>query len=195
MTRQDNVRITNVSQAWAEECGSDCSISFSNPRVDRFWVYVGWGAERSRPLYVGKARKPWSRFLFHLSHTEWAAEVVEWECHGFPTERQAETAEIEAIHDLNPIHNFQRRLTVAQWEEIRRESDLKEAAKAEARKKANEAYRARLAATEAKSRRPKVQVVSPHPRKRLRQVKWDDEIFTPDQLAIIRKVQNRGRAA
>lgn len=36
---------------------------------------------------------------------------------------------------------------------------------------------------------------SPHPRKRLRQVPWSDEVFTPDQLAIIASVQNRGKAA
>lgn len=33
--------------------------------------------------------------------------------------------------------------------------------------------------------------VSPHPRKRLRQVPWSDEVFTEDQLAIIRAVQDR----
>ena len=38
--------------------------------------------------------------------------------------------------------------------------------------------------------------VSPHPRKRLRQVPWSDEVFTSDQLDIIARVQNsRGRVA
>lgn len=36
---------------------------------------------------------------------------------------------------------------------------------------------------------------SPHPRKRLRQVPWSDEVFTDDQLAIIAGVQNRGKPA
>lgn len=50
--------------------------------------------------------------------------------------------------------------------------------------------------------RPPVPVVvmdqrtpSPHPRRRLRQVPWSDEVFTLEQLAIVARVQNRGRSA
>jgi hypothetical protein len=174
-----------------EEWGSDHDFHFQLPKKGAGYVYVAWGRNRERPLYVGKAVTPTERIMYHVRHAPWAAEVEEWEVHGFPTADNAEWAEIEAIHDLNPIHNVMRRMTQAQWDEQHRISSEKEAQKAAARAKAREELLAREARRAARIKPPEPLY---KPRK-VRKQKWRDDVFTPDQLAIIARVQNRGRAA
>jgi hypothetical protein len=171
-----------------EEWGSDHEFHIQLPRKGAGYVYVAWGVNRDRPLYIGKAVTPTERIMWHVRNASWAAEVEEWEVHGFPTAELAEAIEIEAIHDLNPIHNVMRRWTRAQWDEHRQVSAEREAAKQAARDKITADYEARRS-------RPKPApppVYKPRP---VRKQKFRKEIWTPDQLAIIARVQNRGRAA
>lgn len=73
-------------------------------------VYVAWGEDRSRPLYVGRAVNLWRRFEQHAQwKADWVAETVELECHVFPTAEMADMAETDAILALDPIHNVIRR--------------------------------------------------------------------------------------
>jgi excinuclease UvrABC nuclease subunit len=75
-----------------------------------FYVYVAWGEDRTRPLYIGRAVNLWRRFEQHAQwKAAWVAEVVELECYEFPTERMADMAETDAILALNPVHNVVRR--------------------------------------------------------------------------------------
>lgn len=130
---------------------------------DACYVYVAWGHDRTRPLYVGKSREPLNRIGRHLRGTAWGAEVVEWELLAFDSELVALDAEARAIHQLNPVHNVAR---VGSGGTRTRK------------------YRPRSNA----SRRgpiPTAQVAIPKP----------IHGISPEQLAIIRRVQNRGRAA
>jgi hypothetical protein len=191
MTHNDEIEPRRDSR-W-EAWGSDHELVLTIPNPGSCYVYVAWGIG-PRPLYVGKARNPYARISTHMRQKPWATEVLRWECHGFPNEPMAVDAEIEAIHDLNPIHNVQRRLTQAEWEAIRQQAAEKEARREARMAEIAARYQAR------QDRRPKPAPVvkaqvSPHKRRRLRTVKWRDDLFTPDQLAIIARVQNRGRAA
>ena len=163
------------------------------------YVYVAWGNDRSRPLYVGKARHPYARIATHMREKSWASDVEEWECHGFPSEGDAEWVEIEAIAALNPIHNVIRRWTQAERDERRRllaEADARKAARMVEFTVQYEAARQRKAERTAKVvAKTKVERLAPrHPKPR-RHVRWSDDVFTPDQLAIIRRVQDRGKHA
>jgi hypothetical protein len=171
-----------------EGWGSDHEFHIQLPRKGAGYVYVAWGVNRDRPLYIGKAVTPTERIIYHVRHASWAAEVEEWEVHGFPTAELAEAIEIEAIHDLNPIHNVMRRMTLAQVEEQRRVMLEREAQKAAARAKISAEWEAR------RSRSVPAPQPAYKPRK-VRKQKFRKDIFTPDQLAIIARVQNRERAA
>jgi len=167
-----------------DEWGSDHEVSLDMPRLDRCYVYVAWGQDEVRPLYVGKARNPWARIATHMRHKSWIADVVRWEAHGFPTEKLALEAEDEAIHALNPIHNGIRRLPRSimdqRWLEL---FERNEREAAEQKRLARERLREQLR----ERRPPPIRV----PRKRVRRAPLDD-VFTPEQLAIIARVQNRG---
>lgn len=171
---------------WAE-WGSDHDLVLDMPRRGSCYVYIAWGEDRSRPLYVGKARNPWSRISTHMHQRPWQADVVAWEAHGFPSEGLAEAVEIEAIAHFNPIHNSMRRMTRAEWAEQHRISAERKTRKEAARAKVT----AEWEATRAKRATPKPVMPAYKPR-RLRRQRWRDEVFTPDQLAIIARVQNRG---
>src|SRR5688500_9234151 len=82
--------------------------SFRSPAIDwdACYVYVAWGHDRTRPLYVGKSREPLNRIGRHLRATAWGADVVEWELLAFDSELVALSAESLAIHQLDPIHNI-----------------------------------------------------------------------------------------
>jgi hypothetical protein len=90
--------------------GSDHELWITVPqrRRDRFYVYIAWGEDRSRPLYVGKGNSIWDRIGHHMLNKRWADDVVEFECHAFPTMLDALEAEKNTIEDLNPIHNVLR---------------------------------------------------------------------------------------
>lgn len=81
--------------------------SFRSPGIDwdACYVYVAWGHDRTRPLYVGKSREPLARIGRHLRTTAWASDVVEWDLYAFDSEDGALDAESRAIHELNPVHN------------------------------------------------------------------------------------------
>lgn len=79
-------------------------------RPDRHYVYIAWGADRSRPLYVGKGDRPFIRIGLHLASAKWAPEVVEYEAHAFGSAAEALEAEKAAIYELDPIHNVIRSL-------------------------------------------------------------------------------------
>ena len=84
--------------------------SFRSPGIDwdACYVYVAWGHDRARPLYVGKSREPLNRIGRHLRSTAWGADVVEWDLYAFDSEGGALDAEARAIHELNPVHNVAR---------------------------------------------------------------------------------------
>lgn len=90
--------------------GHDHRVTFPAPAVrhDWFYVYVAWGSDRRRPIYVGKTNRAIERIGRHLAGALWASEVVEFECYGFPTELDALRAESLAIVSLDPIYNVHR---------------------------------------------------------------------------------------
>lgn len=197
-----------------DEWGSDDELTVQIPprRADRFYVYVAWGKSK-RPLYVGKARNPWVRFGNHMGSKEWAGEVRRLECHGFPTEKAALDAEIEAILALDPIHNVMRRepeRVIRERSEWWREFQAEKREKLQRRREedvvrkaawhAKEAERVAAKALAPPPPQPRVvrserEPLSPRQHRRVRVVRWNEDIFTPEQMAIIARVQNRGRAA
>lgn len=190
-------RMTHSMSQWAE-WGSDGELVLIPPRADRCYVYVAWGEDRARPLYVGKARNPWTRMAQHMSiPAPWTAEMVELECHAFPTERMAQAAEIEAIQALDPIYNRMRRLTPAQAAEARRAAEAQRAEFWAAFEANRQKRLERERATRRKARVAKRPAPLPEPRRprKVRVQRWREELFTPDQMAIIARVQNRGRTA
>ena len=108
MTLPDQQRGTLESRRW--DADSTGRQSFTSPGIDwdACYVYIGWGHDRSRPLYVGKSREPLNRIGRHLRTTAWGADVVEWELLSFDSEMAALDAEARAIHQLDPIHNVAR---------------------------------------------------------------------------------------
>jgi len=168
-----------------DEWGSDHDLPLVQPRRGSCYVYLAWGEDRSRPLYIGKAKNPWARIATHMYQKPWRGDVVAWEAHGFPSERMAEAIEIEAIAHFNPIHNSTRRMTRADWQEQDRISAEREARKEAARAKVTAEWEARLVrrSTPAPTYKPR----------RIRRQKWRDDVFTPEQLAIVARIQNRGK--
>jgi hypothetical protein len=81
-----------------------------------------------------------------------------------------------------------RRWTAAQWAEHRRITAEKDAKKAAARAKITAEW-------EARQSRPKPAPEPVYKPRKVRKQRWRNDVFTPDQLAIIARVQNRGRAA
>lgn len=90
--------------------GSDGIVEFDAApfRTDRFYVYLVWGEDRARPLYIGKANRPFTRAGHHLATAPWAGEIRSFECHAFLSANAALVAELEAIHELDPVYNVVR---------------------------------------------------------------------------------------
>ena len=107
VTLDDTDRLTNDSRWDRRAIGRQ---TFTSPAIDwdACYVYIAWGHDRSRPLYVGKSREPLNRMGRHLRSTAWGSEVVEWEMLAFSSEHDALDGEAWAIHQLNPIHNIAR---------------------------------------------------------------------------------------
>jgi hypothetical protein len=139
--------------------------SITSPAIDwdSCYVYIAWGHDRSRPLYVGKSREPLNRIGRHLRATAWGASVVEWELYSFDSELAALNAEARAIHALNPVHNIARGGPGGVRTRQYRPRDN------------NSRKRAMPSALEAISK--------------------PIHGISKEQMAIIRRVQNRGRAA
>lgn len=175
--------------SWNE--GSDGSLTFDAPtfRPDRFYVYIAWGEDRQRPLYVGKGNRPFTRLGLHLALAKWADQARSFECHAFLSPEAALEAEIEAIHELNPIYNVIRSLPyriTAQRLLERIEAN-----------EANEAARERLLRKHAPkpkaARQEPIQSPWQRPGKRRRQVIMREDWWTPEQAAIVARVQKAGR--
>lgn len=181
---------SQLESRWAE-WGSTGSLDFYL-HARGHYVYVAWGSDESRPLYIGKSSNVLARLGQHSTVQPWYPDAVRFELHTFESSKAAEDAETEAIYELNPIYNRQRLPTKAQLLDIQRRKADREARLAVV---AAEWAAKRLRAANPKpARLPRVQ--SPWPRKRLRPARpgWPD-YFTEEQFAIIRRVQNRGRAA
>jgi excinuclease UvrABC nuclease subunit len=94
--------------AWWKERGSDHTFTVA-PLPRGHYVYIAWGADRSRPLYIGKAVNLWRRYEQHGAwKADWLPLVEELEVRSFPTAELARRAELDAIQTLNPIYNQQR---------------------------------------------------------------------------------------
>lgn len=126
--------------------------------TDEAFVYIAWGMDESRPLYIGKTRHLMRRMAGHERSSPWFPYLRRLEVYGYPSEKKALIAEAEAIATMDPEYNivgaFGNTPPLVRY--LRR-------------------------------RRP-----TPPPG-------YGPEITTDeisaDQLAIIRRVQNRGRAA
>lgn len=193
----DSRRLPNGSR-W-DEWGSTGEVAI-DLAFRGHYVYVAWGADLERPLYVGKTRNFLGRMANHARDSLWYVEANRVELHAFQTAEDAELAEIEAIFALNPIHNRMRRMTAAQKKAALAEAERRYRAEKEtlrvrafqaAEKRAEREARRRVKA-EARERN---RTPSPWPRKRLRKGGDVFDIASPEQLEIIRRVQNRGRAA
>lgn len=188
MTQPDSEWLPQGSR-W-QEWGSTGTLTFVlDPRGH--YVYVAWGADEARPLYIGKSSNVLNRLGQHSSVQPWYPETVRFEFHAFESAKAAQDAETEAIFAFDPVWNRQRRATKAQLAEIQQRQIEREARIAAVAAE----WKAKRAARAAKPKpvrvvQPKVQ--SPWPRKA---GDLNPDIFTPDQLAIIARVQNRGRAA
>jgi hypothetical protein len=131
--------------AWNDT--SDESVRFPAPppmRADRFYVYVAWGNDRGRPLYVGKGNRPTIRIGLHLARAKWVDEVVEFECHAFSSSEEALEAEKCAIYELNPIYNVIR--SQPRWVFEKNILEVMRSNEQEARNKASTRRRTRRAA-------------------------------------------------
>ena len=173
-----------------------------------FHVYVAWGVDRGRPLYIGKSAALWARIGAHSRVAKWAAQVVEWEAYSFDSEQDALDIEAEAITALNPIYNAVRPETSADREARRVgyerreaakqarhdrwavEDEAKEARKAARAERAEENARLFRQRLEAKKRPARPQ--SPWIRGRVRPAPDYPDFFTSEQFEIISRVQNRG---
>ena len=204
MTLPANERGTLDSRSWRD--GSDHSISMRLParRPDRVYVYILWGRNR-RPLYIGKARHPWSRLGSHMARKPWADQVQRVECYGYPTEYDALEAERAAILELDPIHNVVRtdpRHVVEErdrwWkahQERKRVERIERKAQDEKRSREWAARRAAATPKPKPVRKPLPPRTVEADRRPVKVVRWREDIFTPEQLAIVAKVQNRGKPA
>lgn len=84
------------------------------------YVYVAWGRQGPRPLYVGyTAMALFRRIAGHLGRSSWVGKVRRWEFYAFDSVEAAAEAEMAAIIELNPIHN--RRRTLPPLKEITQE--------------------------------------------------------------------------
>jgi hypothetical protein len=175
---------------WNE--GSDGSLTFDSPsfRADRFYVYIAWGENHERPLYVGKGNRPFTRIGLHLALTKWAGEVRSFECHAFLTPEAALEAEIEAIYELNPIYNVRR--TQPSWITAQNIVAAVERQQADVHSERRAAMREKYVRP---AREPKERIPSPwkRPGKRRRVITMPEEWWTPEQAAIVARIQKAGR--
>ena len=102
MTYRDTDRITSDSQGWRKR-----SLGKSELRVpnDQACVYIAWGLDESRPLYVGKSRSLMQRLGSHARSSAWWPYLHRLEVYGYRSDEAALIAEAEAIHELRPAYN------------------------------------------------------------------------------------------
>jgi len=93
---------------WDDDCLSRFTVEAPVIDLTACYVYVAWGEDRTRPLYIGKSREPIGRIGRHLREALWCYEVRSFDFYAFVTELGALDAEARAIRELNPIHNVMR---------------------------------------------------------------------------------------
>lgn len=80
------------------------TASFELPEAEAF-VYVAWGRDESRALYVGKSRNVMSRIGQHAQASPWFPYLARLDFYGYRSEGEALQAEAEAIAELRPEYN------------------------------------------------------------------------------------------
>lgn len=90
--------------------GSLSRFTVDAPVIDlgACYVYIAWGEDRTRPLYIGKSREPIGRIGRHLREATWCYDVRSFDFYAFVTELGALDAEARAIRELDPVHNVMR---------------------------------------------------------------------------------------
>ena len=73
--------------------------------TDEAFVYIAWGRDESRPLYVGKSRNLMARIGEHARSSQWYVYLDHFDIYGYRTELDAIEAEADAIHGLQPEYN------------------------------------------------------------------------------------------
>jgi hypothetical protein len=103
--RDSSLLVSQRTSRWIET--SIGRQVFLSPSIDwdACYVYIAWGHDHARPLYIGKSREPLNRIGRHLRATAWSAAAVEWELLAYASEADALMAEAWAIHELDPLHN------------------------------------------------------------------------------------------
>ena len=71
-----------------------------------FYVYIAWGTDKKRPLYVGKSRNLLARMGQHSQSSAWWKYMQRLAVYAYPTEADALNAEAEAIGELQPEYNL-----------------------------------------------------------------------------------------
>ena len=72
---------------------------------DEAFVYIAWGRDESRPLYIGKSRNVMARLGQHAQSSPWYVYIDHFDVYGFRSELAALQAEAEAIAELRPEYN------------------------------------------------------------------------------------------
>lgn len=110
MTRSDTIGSRLGSRPWHD--GHTDRVRVDTPPInpELFYVYIAWGLDRSRPLYIGKSKHLVVRIGQHMARAEWVKYATEFECFAFASELEALNAESLAIHKLDPEYNVHRGL-------------------------------------------------------------------------------------
>jgi hypothetical protein len=69
------------------------------------FVYMALGSKMRRPLYIGRTYRLRQRIGFHIARAPWIGDAVAFEFYRFENVEDAADAELQAILDLNPVHN------------------------------------------------------------------------------------------
>lgn len=103
MTLRDTRSSTNVSRTnWRRRCLSKSVLEL--PAHDHY-VYVAWGTDKNRPLYVGKSRSLLARLGQHSQNSLWWHHLTRLAIYSYDSEREALRAEAEAIAEYQPEYN------------------------------------------------------------------------------------------
>ena len=89
--------------SWKKRATGHSRVDLPN---DSAYVYVAWGLDDRRPLYVGKTRRFHRRMAMHERHSKWWPLVRRFDLYSYRTEADALVAESEAIRDLGPDYNL-----------------------------------------------------------------------------------------
>ena len=88
--------------SWRSRSTGRVSIQFPN---DAAYVYIAWGMDSKRPLYIGKTRAYHKRMAGHERASKWWPFLRSIDLYAYRTEAEALIAESEAITELQPEYN------------------------------------------------------------------------------------------